>query len=271
MTQPVIMWFRQDLRLADHPALTAAAAAGPVIPVFILDDETPKDWRWGGASRWWLHKSLVALNTKLPLVLRRGEAVSVLERLIAETGAASIYFTRDYAPWSGALERRVKVMCDRRGVDCHRHGGFLLHEPESIRNGSGGFFKVYTPFSRVCFAKGHPRPLKPVPKVELHPHDVASDDLTSWDLLPSRPNWATGFEAAWQPGEGGVRGRCWRVFWMRASKAMPRGGIGPTRNIPRGFRPICIGARFHHTRFGMPRQRRLPHRVACSIMTARNF
>ena len=85
MTQPVIMWFRQDLRLTDHPALTAAAAAGPVIPVFILDDETPGDWRWGGASRWWLHKSLVALNAKLPLVLRRGEAVAVLEKLIAET------------------------------------------------------------------------------------------------------------------------------------------------------------------------------------------
>ena len=93
------MWFRQDLRLSDHAALSAAAAAGPVIPLFILDDETPGEWCWGGASRWWLHKSLEALNAKLPLVLRRGRADQVLERVIAETGASAIYFTRDYAPW----------------------------------------------------------------------------------------------------------------------------------------------------------------------------
>ena len=205
MTQPVIMWFRQDLRLADHPALTAAAAAGPVVPVFILDDVTPGAWAWGGASRWWLHRSLEALGKQVPLVLRRGEAVATLEHLISETGAAAVYFTRDYAPWSGALERRVKELCDARGVDCHRHGGFLLHEPESIRNGSGEFFKVYTPYSRACLAKGDPRSLKPVPKITRLAGEIAGDDLASWNLLPSRPNWATGFETSWQPGEEGAR------------------------------------------------------------------
>jgi deoxyribodipyrimidine photo-lyase len=204
VVQPVLMWFRQDLRLADHPALTAAAA-GPVIPVFILDDETPGEWRWGGASRWWLHHSLVKLNSTLPLVFRRGEAVGVLEKLIAETGAASLYFTRDYAPWSGALEHRVKAMCDDKGVSCHRHGGFLLHEPESVRNGSGEFFKVYTPYARVCFAKGEPRAPKPVPAITLHDGAVASDALADWNLLPSKPDWAAGLRAAWQPGEAGAR------------------------------------------------------------------
>jgi deoxyribodipyrimidine photo-lyase len=149
VTQPVIMWFRQDLRLADHPALTAAAASGSVLPVYILDDETSGDWRWGGASRWWLHHSLSRLNESLALVIRQDETVAALEKLIVESKASAIYFTRDYAPWSGALERRVKELCDRLGVGCHRHGGFLLHEPESIRNGSGEFFKVYTPYSRV--------------------------------------------------------------------------------------------------------------------------
>ncbi len=199
------MWFRQDLRLADHAALTAAAAAGPVIPVFVLDDETPGDWRWGGASRWWLHRSLEKLGAAVPLVLRRGEAVSQLQNLIAETAAASLYFTRDYAPWSGALERRVKDLCDAQGVTCHRHGGFLLHEPESIRNGSGEFFKVYTPYARVCMAKGMPRPLKAAPAVNWHKTDIPSDALSSWHLLPSTPNWAAGLEAEWQPGEEGAK------------------------------------------------------------------
>ena len=205
MTQPVIMWFRQDLRLADHSALTAAAANGPVLPIYILDDVTPGDWRWGGASRWWLHHSLVRLNKSLPLVFRHGETIAALEKLIVESKASALYFTRDYAPWSGALERRVKDLCDRLGVDCHRHGGFLLHEPESIRNGSGEFFKVYTPYSRVCFAKGMPRAVKPVPVVTRHDVDVASDELSSWKLLPTKPDWASGLAKAWTPGEAGAR------------------------------------------------------------------
>ncbi len=205
MTHPVIMWFRQDLRLTDHPALTAAAAAGPVLPVYVLDDKTPGDWRWGGASRWWLHHSLEHLNESLPLILRQGETLAQLEKLIVECKASALYFTRDYAPWSGTLERRVKELCDRLGVACHRHGGYLLHEPESIRNGSGEFFKVYTPYSRVCFAKGPPRPLKPVPSLTRHTVDIASDDLKNWHLRPTKPDWSQGLAKAWTPGEAGAR------------------------------------------------------------------
>jgi deoxyribodipyrimidine photo-lyase len=207
VVQPVIMWFRQDLRVSDHPALTAAAAAGPAIPVFILDDETPGTWRWGGASRWWLHHSLAALSQELPLVLRRGESVAALEKLIAETKASGVYFTRDYAPWSGALERRVKALCDRQGIACHRHGGYLLHEPENIKTGAGSWFKVYTPFSRAAFATGSPRTLKPKPKMSLHDAMPRSDRLQDWTLLPTKPDWATGFAAKWTPGEKGAQHR----------------------------------------------------------------
>jgi deoxyribodipyrimidine photo-lyase len=205
LTQPVIMLFRQDLRLGDHPALTAAAAAGPVLPVYILDDVTPKHWRWGGASRWWLHHSLEKLSAKLPLVLRHGETVSELERLITEAQASAVYFTRDYAPWSGQLEVAIKALCDRLGVACHRHGGFLLHEPESIRNGSGNYFKVYTPYSRACFAKGAPRLPKPAATPEYVQHSLKSDTLHSWNLLPTTPDWSPGLAAHWQPGEAGAQ------------------------------------------------------------------
>ncbi len=205
MTQPVIMWFRQDLRVTDHPALAAAAATGPVIPLCILDDETPGAWRWGGASRWWLHHSLANLAAKIPVVFRQGRAERVLEQVIAETGAASVYFTRDYAPWSGSLEARVKTLCERAGIACHRFGGFLLHEPESIRNGSGEFFKVYTPFSRACFAKGEPRAPKPAVKPALWSGTVKSETLGSFSLLPTNPDWSGGLDAAWKPGEEGAQ------------------------------------------------------------------
>ena len=87
---PVIVWFRQDLRLGDNPALRAAAATGaPILPLFVLDDETPGDWRWGGASRWWLHHALASLNESLRdhLVLRRGDAAKIVKTLVKETKA----------------------------------------------------------------------------------------------------------------------------------------------------------------------------------------
>ncbi|MGB9141689.1 MAG: deoxyribodipyrimidine photo-lyase, partial [Aestuariivirga sp.] len=105
MTRPVIMWFRQDLRTHNNAALNAAAAAGDVVFLYILDDETPGEWRIGGASRWWLRRSLQKLSRDVNLVLRRGRAEAVLADVIRETNASAVYFTRDYSPWSPALER----------------------------------------------------------------------------------------------------------------------------------------------------------------------
>jgi deoxyribodipyrimidine photo-lyase len=207
MTQPTIIWFRQDLRLADNAALTAACAQGPILPVYILDEQSEGLRPWGGASTWWLHESLAKLNAQLPLILRRGPADRILSELIAETKASAVFFTRDYAPWSTALEHRVKLAVESQGATCQRYGGFLLHEPETIRNLSGEPYKVYTPFSRACFALGEPRPAKPVPKIERWSGNVSSDNLTDWHLQSTTPNWAKAFPEHWQPGEAGARQR----------------------------------------------------------------
>jgi deoxyribodipyrimidine photo-lyase len=207
MTSPAIYWLRNDLRLTDNAALTAAAAQGPVIFLYVLDDETPGAWRLGGASRWWLHRSLGALGKRIPLILRKGTADEVISEVLAETGATSVHFARDYAPWSGTLERRVKDICAAAGAGCHRYGGFLLHEPESIRNGSGEPYRVYTPFSKACFGKGEPKPLKPIPAFAPWHGTIASDRLEDWGLSPSKPDWAKGFSALWTPGEAGAAAR----------------------------------------------------------------
>lgn len=207
MTSPSLYWLRNDLRLTDNAALTAAAAQGPVVFLYVLDDETPGDWRLGSASRWWLHKSLEALAARVPLVLRRGSADTVIAQVLKESDAASVHFARDYAPWSQDLEHRVKAACETAGAACHRYGGFLLHEPEAIRNGAGEPYRVYTPFSKACFAAGEPRPLKPIPAYEPHKGLLRSDQLADWGLLPTRPNWATGFMPLWTPGEAGAAAR----------------------------------------------------------------
>ncbi len=205
MSKPVIMWFRQDLRSRDLAALNAAAAAGEVICLYILDDETPGEWKIGGASRWWLHKSLASLSRNMKLVLRRGKADAVLSGIVAETGAGGVFFTRDYAPWSAALELRVKELCERAGITCQRFGGYLLHEPESIRNGANEPYRVYTPYARACLASGDPRLPSAGIKPVMWQGEVKSDRLEDWNLLPDHPNWAAAFETSWQPGEAGAR------------------------------------------------------------------
>lgn len=199
------MWFRQDLRLSDHPALTAAAAAGPVIPLYILDDETTGEWRWGGASRWWLDRSLARLGECVPLVLRAGPADRVIEALLRETAAQAVFFTRDYAPWSAALETRVNAVCGKLGAACRRFGGFLLHEPEQLRTGKDEPYRVYTPFSRACFAKGEPRPPQPARKPVWWQERVSGDMRQDWKLITAVPDWSAGFSTLWQPGEQGAR------------------------------------------------------------------
>ncbi len=213
MTAPVIMWFRQDLRIADHQALRSAAAAGPLLCLFVLDDVTPCEWRLGGASRWWLHHSLNSLSADLgklglKLTLRRGRSDAVIDEICREVGAKAIYFSRDYSPWAGDLERRVKRNADAQGVQCHRHGGYLLHEPEMVRTGGGGVYQVYTAFARACRALGDPRPPVGEPAAASGwAGTTASDRAEDWALLPLKPDWASRFGEIWNPGEAGAQAR----------------------------------------------------------------
>ena len=146
-----LVWFRRDLRLADHAALTGAVEAGlPIIPVYILDDDTPGKWHMGGASRWWLAQSLRSLEKSLQrlgsrLILRRGQTERALRDLIAETGAAAIYFTRGYEPFQRALEERLRWALGR-SVQLRRFCGQVLFEPEKIANAIGRTISCLFPF-----------------------------------------------------------------------------------------------------------------------------
>lgn len=211
---PIIVWFTQDLRLSDNACLHAAVASGhPILPVYILDDVTPGEFAMGGASRWWLHKSLGSLASSLKaldgrLVIRRGEAGSVLGQLVEQTGAKAVYFSRGYAPWSGELEKKIASQCEASGVDCKRFSGFLLHEPEAVRTGNDGPYKVYTPFSRNCLSRDISRQPRPAPEtIDFHSAEVTGDGLDDLDLYSGQPDWAAEFPERWSPGEAGAHNK----------------------------------------------------------------
>lgn len=208
----VVVWFRNNLRLADNRALTAAVKTGaPVVCLYILDDHTPGQWKRGGASRWWLDKSLAALAHDIEarggrLILRRGDAAKELPRAVADAGASAVYFTRAYEPSAVALEDNLKAQFDKSGIGFKRYGGNLLREPEEIRTKTGDVYKVYTPFSRAVMQDFQPAKALPAPKQLTAPAKaVKSDKLASWGLHPSKPDWSSGFSQVWEPGEAGAQ------------------------------------------------------------------
>ncbi len=205
---PIIVWFRNDLRIADNPALTAAVSIGaPVIPVYIREEDPADRWLSGAASRWWLHGSLERLGAALarlgsPLVLRTGEPGAVLDALIAETGAGTVRWNRRYAPAAVERDRRVKAALKDRGIGAHSHNAGLLFEPWTVRTKSGGPFKVFSPFWRALLALPEPpRPTRAPDHLPAPATPVRSERLEDWGYLPTKPDWAGGLRAAWTPGE----------------------------------------------------------------------
>ena len=153
---PVIVWFRQDLRLADNPALLAAVNTGaPIICLYVLDDKTPRKWLRGGASRWWLHHSLSALAQQLEalgtqLVLRRGDAFDVVTGLADELGARTVFWNRCYEPFTIARDSRIKAHLRDRGCAVETFNGSLLVEPWNLTTKDGRPYRVYfTVFPRT--------------------------------------------------------------------------------------------------------------------------
>jgi deoxyribodipyrimidine photo-lyase len=208
VTAPSLVWLRDDLRIADNPALHAALERGAdIVVAFLLDDESPGFRPLGAASRWWLHQSLEALGADLEsrgarLTLRRGPAATEIPRLVDDIGAGAVYWNRRYGKAARETDAALKSELRDRGLDAQSFQGSLLFEPWTVQTGSGTPFKVFTPFYRACLERPEPRHPYPAPREIPSPASVpASDALDSWGLLPTGPDWAGGFRERWVPGE----------------------------------------------------------------------
>ncbi|MCV2880952.1 cryptochrome/photolyase family protein [Actibacterium sp. XHP0104] len=184
-TTPIILWLRRDLRLSDHPALTAACRTGrPVIPVFVHDDQVqslpaaPK-WRLGLALD---HFARVLADKGSHLILRRGPAVEVLRDLIAETGAGAVYWLRAYDADAIARDTDVKSALMDRGVEPRSFAGNLLFEPWTVQTGQGGYYKVYTPYWNAVRGRDVDVPLIAPDVIPAPQNWPRSDDLSDWQM-----------------------------------------------------------------------------------------
>jgi deoxyribodipyrimidine photo-lyase len=149
MSDPVLLWFPPGPAPLRSGSLIAAVAQGPVIPVYVLDEDAPRQWAMGGASRWWLHHSLKALDQSLRdkgsrLILRRGKCDEQLTEIAGNVGAKTVHALHHYEPWWRNAEKAVG-----KRLDLCLHDGGLLLPPGAVRTGAGGFYKIYTPFWRA--------------------------------------------------------------------------------------------------------------------------
>jgi deoxyribodipyrimidine photo-lyase len=206
-----IVWFRQDLRLADNPALLAATyAARQMVPVFIWSPEEEGEWAPGGAARWWLHESLQRLDASLRergsrLLLLRGPTLQALKSLLAATGATQLYWNCRYEPAALRVEAEVRQMLAASGRTGHGFQSSRLVEPGSVKGASGDCVQVFTPFARAFLAQanidapeGSPHEIPPPAK---WPDSLGFADLA---LLPTS-RWHDKLAQHWQPGETAAR------------------------------------------------------------------
>jgi len=263
MKRPVILWFRRDLRLADHPALGAAIETGrPVIPVFIRDFEVDA---LGAAAKFRLALALEAFAKTLDeagsrLILRTGTAAAVLDALIAQTGAGAVFWTRGYTPAGIARDSAVKAALKAHGVRAESFHGQVLFEPWKVKTGQGGPYRVYSPFWKAVRGRDPGAPLAAPGRVPAPGTWPASEALDGWRLDAAMNRGAAVVATHQRPGEAGAAAQLdrfldERVAGYKTRRDFPAGGatselsqnlawgeIGPRQIWAAGWRAVEEGA-----------------------------
>lgn len=203
MTKKTIFWFRHDLRLTDNPGLLAAANQGQVIAIYIHDEKSP-GIKLGSASRWWLHHSLIKLNTSLQnkLNIYQGVSKAIILDLVKSQSADAVYWNRCYEPWRIPQDTEIKAVLQQHGVDCRSFNASLLWEPWDILKKDGLPYKVFTSFyQKGCLQARYPRDPLPIPEPLILVKDQSNPlSIDRLSLLPT-VKWYTGIAQEWVVGE----------------------------------------------------------------------
>lgn len=230
--RPSIVWFRQDLRLDDNPAWRAAIAkGGPVIPLYIWAPEEEGEWAPGGASKWWLHHSLLSLQHDLHdlgliLIIRQQSALKALLDLIHLTQADAVFWNRCFEPQVVQRDLLIATELSKRGIQCQIFNASLLFDPETLLTRQNKPYQVFTPFYKACCLQGEPpRPMNSRNRVLPLRKDLSTASLQSLGLLPII-RWDEGLKKNWRPGSRGAH--------QQLNQALTKviGTYSQTRDVP---------------------------------------
>ena len=271
----ILVWFRQDLRLADNPALAVACQTGKIVPVYILDDTNSADAAMGGASRWWLHQSLRSLSKDLQgkLVVLAGDPQTLLPQLASACQATHVMWNRCYEPWRITRDKNIKDALRSSDIEVRSFNGSLLWEPWEVLKDDGTAYKVFTPFFRNgCLKAGEPPTPRPRPRdIDIAPlgkidwesgklQDQTGDRaLDRLQLMPDIP-WYESMADAWEVGEQAADKR---LDWF-LDEGLP--GYRDGRNFPAQAHVSRLSPHLH---FGEISPRQAWHRAKAAGLSAR--
>ena len=234
MSKTSIIWFRQDLRHSDNPALNKAIEnSDNVIALYILDEESEGIRPLGGASKWFLHQSLKSLQKNLKqeygieLIFKKGKSISVLEDIASESKAQNIYWNRLYEPYHIKRDKQIKDKLKAKH-NVESFNASLLVEPWEIKNQTGGVYKVYTPFYKACLKENNPRSTIKPPEKSSKKYDgnLNSFKLDDLNLIPTKPDWSKKFHRYWQVSESDAHNMLYDFLENKVDK------YGEMRNFP---------------------------------------
>ncbi len=253
MSTTVIVWFRQDLRLDDNPALATAIKSGKaIIPLYIWSPDEEGKWSPGRASRYWLHHALKSLEKELQdlgsrLVISRGPCLETLEKIISHTSVDSVYWNRSYESAAIKRDTRIKKTLRKNGIDVESYNANLLYEPHQIQNKQGSPFRVYTPFWRHYQALEIPAPVgtsvKKLASPRKWPKSLSIRDL---GLIP-KIKWYKDIDKFWDPR------KCTAKDYLAKFLDGPIQGYPKDRDYPAVDGVSCLSPFLHFGQIG-PRQ-----------------
>ncbi len=207
--QHVIHWFREDLRLEDNPALSAASDAGlPIISLYILDEDHSNSFKVGPAQKIWLHFFLKSLEKSLkkysiPLVIEKGKLVEVWQKLLKKISPKQVTWNRSFNQFIAKRDGKIRQLLENHDVNVQDFNGTFLIDPSAFTNQSGGFYRVFAPFLK-CYPKAY----EPLKVSKLHQNRSMSkvksyliDELHLLDQAVLSPEKLL---ESWEPGEEGA-------------------------------------------------------------------
>ena len=209
MTAKALLWFRNDLRLSDNPALANAVQTGDVLPIYVYDNAHPHEAQPGAASRVWLHYSLEKHTESLDghLALFKGDPLEIIPNIVEQYGVSHVNWNRQYEPWAMRRDTIVKKRLKKLGVHAESHNGSLLWEPQTINKADGTPYRVFTPFYRKgCLNAMEPRIPRAAPTSIKYVEHQQRATIESLGLLPRTP-WHEPLLDHWEIGERGAHKR----------------------------------------------------------------
>ena len=220
MTREIsIVWFRQDLRLSDNPAVVEASDLGKILPIYILDDCAPNPFKIGGASKVWLHHSLNSLNKSLngKLNVYRGKTSEIIELLIDKYGAFNLFCNACYEPWHKKQESDVKSICKRKSVNYRSFNSSYLWEPSQILKSDGTYYKVFTAYKKKSYQSAHRKTIKNITQINALVDSENSISTSDLGLIPLNKEWHQKILGSWNIGELAARNKLYNFIETQLS------------------------------------------------------